>query len=514
MNTLDKVIGYFNPKAGLERAAYRRKVEILSGTRGYEGASRGRNAQSWQSQKGDADSHIRRDGQTLRDRSRDAVRNNPLAAKIITVHANNLVGPGIKPRAKTGKPEVDKKINTLYDKWAKVCHVDGTMTLDGLAYVGARMMAQDGECFIRKRTRRQSDGLPVPLQLQLLDSEFCDWNKCLVYQGNQILSGIEYDQIGRRRGYWLFPYNPQSMRIGQGNAVSNFVPASDIVHLFEPLTNQTRGVPWLSPVLADLNELRDYLIAENVRKKAEACYVGVISPAQGDLDPNIGLPEDGSDGVTPPLVDSAGNPVERMEPGMFAVAQPGSSITFNTPAISAGLEAYIRTWHRVIAAGARLPYELMTGDYSQANFASGQLGLLDYQQFIDALQWHYLIPQVMQRIYEWFLEAAVLAGEIEADLVVNVEWQPPEFTKINRLDEARADLLELRMMKRSPQQIIAKTGWDPAEVLAETDEWYGQLDKSKSQLVSDADPRKTSQNGQAQDANNPPTGGADIAAGP
>lgn len=509
-NPLDSLIGWFSPRAGLERTVARIRMEHLNGLRNYEGASRGRLAKGWRASSGTADTHISRDGQLLRDRSRDLVRNNPLAAKIVTTHANNLVGPGIVPRAKTGDPAKDKLVNDLFDEWSKVCNTAGTMDFHGTCYMLAREMVTAGEVFVRRRRRRASDGLPVPLQLQVLDSEFCDWHKTTVQGASTIINGIEFDALGRRRGYWMHPNNPVGFwPATSGSNASAFVPVDDIAHLFEPQANQNRGAPWLAPVITELREVKDYELAEGVRKKTEACLVGVVVPDEA-TDPNIGLVEEkGPNGAA--LLDMQGNPVNRMEPGMFAVMRNGGDIKFNTPAISAGVEAYLRTRYRSIAAGARLPYELMTGDYSQANFASGQLGLIDYQRFIESIVWHYLIPPTMQRMWDWFVQAAKEAGRIPLNLKVGVEWQPPEFERINRLDNARADLIEVRMGKRSMPEIIAKTGRNPTDVLKENDEFFQQVDKTASQLVLDSDPRKVSLNGQAQMFGGNTDGGGDSA---
>lgn len=511
-NPLDSLIGWFNPRAGLERAVARVRMEHVNGLRNYEGASRGRLSKGWRTSSAPADQQLSRDGQLLRDRSRDLVRNNPLAAKIVTTHANNLVGPGIVPRAKTGDAAKDKIIDDLFDEWSKVCNVAGTMDFHGTCYMLAREMVTGGEVFVRRRRRRAADGLPVPLQLQVLDSEFCDWHKTTMQGASTIINGIEFDQIGRRRGYWMHPNNPVGFwPTTSGSNVSAFVTADDIAHLFEPQANQNRGAPWLAPVITELREVKDYELAEGVRKKTEACLVGIVVPDE-TTDPNVSLTEENGPGG-PALLDMQGNPVNRMEPGMFAVMRNGGDIKFNTPAISAGVEAYLRTRYRSIAAGARLPYELMTGDYSQANFASGQLGLIDYQRFSESIIWHYLIPQAMQRMWDWFIQAAREAGKIPLNLKVGVEWQPPEFERINRLDNARADLIEVRMGKRSMPEIIAKTGRNPTDVLKENDEFFQQVDKTTSQLVLDADPRKVSLNGQAQLFGAGTDGGGDSAPG-
>lgn len=505
-NFLDRTIGFFSPEKGAKRVAARKRMELIDGLRGYEAASHGRLAQGRRTTNGDANSEISRAAPTLRDRSRDAVRNNPLAAKIVTAHANNFVGFGITPRFKTGDEAQEKALAELFDEWAKVCYVDGSTDFYGLIYLLSRMMPQDGEVYLRKRNRKLSDGLPVPLQLQVLDAEYCDWGKTAIVGGNQVIQGVEYDAIGRRRGYWMFPQNPKAFAYGlmSNSFMSSFIPATDVAHLYEPQTNQIHGVPWMSTILNELNDLRDYELAENIRKKLEACSVGTVIPGDSDNadDPNVGIAgpdaEPGEVRDRPMVTDIYGHPLERMEPGMFHVLAGGKDIRFNTPAISAGIEAYLRTRHRSIAAGARLPYELLTGDFSQANFASGKLGLVEYQRFCSHVQWHILVPQVLDPVGRWFIEAAKLAGKLPLNVKVTIEWTMPEVESITRLDDARADLLEARMGKRSMPEIISKTGRDPAVVLKENDDWNAKVDKTTSKLVFDSDPRKVAINGQAQ----------------
>lgn len=500
-NRLDRFIGYFNPKAGAQRAAYRSRMDILEGSRGYEGASSGRLAANWYAPSTSPDAEIGKAAPKLRDRSRDAVRNNPLATKIVNTHANYMVGFGIMPRCN------DDAVNKLFDEWSKKAFAGMAVDFYGACYTLAKMMVRDGEVYIRKRARRMEDGFAVPLQLQILDADYCDAAKSGVpvsNPANVIAQGVEFDAVGNRRGYWLHTQNPKSniawTYTGKG---SSFVPAEEVIHLYRPDENQIHGVPWLAPVLTDLKDLKDYELAENIRKKVESCMVGMVVPGEGDLsDPNVGIDEplDGLD-KNPDnamVTDVYGYPFERMEPGMFGVLHGGKDIKFNTPAISAGIEAYIRTRQRSIASGALIPYELMTGDYSQSNFASGKLGILDYKTFVGVMQWHVFIPVAMQVIWDWFIQAGRDAGKIARNQKIEVEWAPPEFESITRLDDARADLLEVRMGKRSMPEIIARTGRNPDRVLKEADEWTQKVDKTSSKLIFDSDPRKVSVNGQLQ----------------
>ncbi|MFH7407665.1 phage portal protein, partial [Pseudomonas syringae pv. tagetis] len=65
----------------------------------------------------------------------------------------------------------------MWGRWAEVADADGKSDIYGLMATAYRAMEQDGESMIRRRTRRQSDGLAVPLQLQVLEIDWLDGNK-------------------------------------------------------------------------------------------------------------------------------------------------------------------------------------------------------------------------------------------------------------------------------------------------------------------------------------------------
>lgn len=52
----------------------------------------------------------------------------------------------------------------------------------------------------------------------------------------------------------------------------------------------------------------------------------------------------------------------------------------------------------IISAGFRVPYELMTGDLSQVNFASSRVGLYEFHRMVEAVQWQVVIRMFCQRI--------------------------------------------------------------------------------------------------------------------
>ncbi len=496
VSRLDKLISYLSPELGRKRQAHRRAMEVV-GKRNYESANTGRINSGWFAPTGDPDSMIRRSAQPLRDRARDSVRNSPIMAQAVTVHADNLVGTGIKPRAVTGSDEMDRRVNQLFQDWTEGSDPGGEMNWYGQQYLACRTMIEAGEVFARARTRRMDDGLEVPLQIQLLEPEFCDASRNeLTESSRNTVSGIQFDRIGRRVAYWMWKNHPHNASWTAFTNAPSLVPANEVAHLYEPQRTQVRGVSWLAPVLNNVRNLEDYELAENVRKKIEACYVGIIIPGDRDDEPLAGgLEDDLTDGDVK-MTDMNGNPFERFEPGMFGVAHGGKDIKFNNPALTQGLEGYIRTRLRAIAAGMRMPYELLTGDFSQSNYASGRMGILEYRRFVRAFQQLYFVPQFCAPTTRWWVERAKWGGAIPRDLVVRWEYQLPAFEAINPVDDAKADLMDWRMGKRSPLDIIGSTGRDPVRVLDEIAE-FNKMAEDRG-IILDSNPAKVTISGQFQ----------------
>ncbi len=114
---------------------------------------------------------------------------------------------------------------------------------------------------------------------------------------------------------------------------------------------------------------------------------------------------------------------------------------------------------------------------------------------IELLQWQVIIPMFCERVWRWFCEAAFLEGHLQT-VDIDVEWDPPRFESVNPLQDAQADLLEVRAGFMSLPQAVSKRGYDPVRIVEEQAEHLAVLDQYG--VVSDADPRKMSKAGQQQ----------------
>jgi capsid protein len=122
---LDRAIASVAPRTATRRVLARQAFEGLA--RSYEGAARGRRTDGWHAPGSSADTEIGRAGALLRDRMRDLVRNNPHAAKAVSVLVNNIVGAGIMPRAASGDAALDREVDRLFEIWARGCDADGQL---------------------------------------------------------------------------------------------------------------------------------------------------------------------------------------------------------------------------------------------------------------------------------------------------------------------------------------------------------------------------------------------------
>ena len=484
LGVVDRLIGVFSPQKSAQR--YAARIALANMTRAYDGAAKDRGTGGWQTSNKAADAEIGPAAPVLRDRMRDLVRNNPTAARAVSVLVNNMVGTGIRPRAKSKDKALNAKVDALWDQWSMQCDADGHTDFHGLTALAVRSMIEGGESFTIRRPRRRSDKIVVPLQFQILEADHLDQSKNqeLIATG-QIRYGIEYDKIGRRVAYWLFPDHPGDQNPISGRSLqSTRIDAARVLHLFERQRTQSRGVPWGTPALRALRDVDDWQAAELVRKKTEACMVGIVFGADED-----------NQSIAPKVEDGQGNEIEQFEPGLIAYARGGKDIKFNQPSSTAGVYEWHSVMLHIIAAGWRVPYELLTGDLRQVNFSSSRVGLQEFRRMVEAFQWQTIIPMFCQPIWDSFVAAAFTDGTLPV-ASIPVEWAPPRFESVNPLQDATTDLLEVRAGFVSPQQAIAKRGYDPKKVLEEWVEFAALVDLGE--MIFDSDPRNVSKGGQAQ----------------
>lgn len=457
---IDRLVGWANPGAGLRRFHHR---QLLA--RAYAAAMPG---DTWKPKRANASANAdhQADATTLRAKSRTLIQNVEYIAAGMNARVAHIVGTGIVP---TWSGRDGAKLHEAWKRWVKVADADGLRDLYGIQSAAVRAMDADGEVLIRLRPRRPSDGLPVSLQLQLLEIDHLDTLKTSGDNGNVVIGGRELDALGRCVAYWIWPEHPGEAAISPRyrRQISKRVPAEQVIHLFQPTRpGQGRGFPRLSPVIPRVRDLQLLEDAELQRKNLEG-RLGVL--ASGD----IGTMADPTQGEA----GGKGGSLGELASGGITQVPAGMNITVVEPKAVPGFVDYCKHNIKLICAGGGFTYEQATGDMTDVNFSSARVRLLDFRREIEQLQWHIVIPQLCQRICDEFAAYAALDGLIGGKPAYSVEHSTPKWDYVNPQQEVEADLAEIAGGLSSFSEKLRRRGYDPQVVFAEMEKDIKDLQK-------------------------------------
>lgn len=457
---LTRVLATLSPRLACRRIAWSNALQMALA---YNAATTGNRA-SWRATAGSADGAAWGERERLAYAARHLARNNPIALRAKQAIAAHAVGPGIIPKIRGGTDAQRMLLLGLIEQHCDTTAIDadGRTNLYGLQRLALDATVGDGEVLMRLRPRRADDGLPLPFQVQLLEMDYLDGARHGgLPNGGWIDQGIEYDPVGRRVAYWLFPQHPGDAMRGIAKPLrltSVRIPASDVLHLYrQDRPGQMRGVSWLAPVAMNLQDLDDVGDAHRMRQKIAACFAAFRKAPEPDDAPGTG---------TAAQIAAGPGGMATLSPGRIQNLQPGEDITFADPPGVDGLDDYMRHELRAVAAGMGITYEALTGDLSQVNFSSGRMGRLEMDRNVTAWQWLMMIPQVCQPLGDRILREARLATGDSFD-GVRIEWTPPRREIIDPAREIPAIKEAIRGGLLSQSQAIREMGNDPERVLQE-----------------------------------------------
>jgi lambda family phage portal protein len=449
-----------------------------TGRRSYAAAQSSRLTSGWTSgNRGSADSELAFDLTRLRDRSRALVRDASYAKRARTVIQNNVIGTGIGMQAQvmTVRNELAQRVNDGIERewreWCRAdsCHTGGALHFSDLERAAMGQVFEAGEVFIRIHPRTFGDSR-IPLALELIEAErIADefQNPRPRSADSEIRLGVEVDPYGRALGYWVRERHPGEIkyRIGDTGRFL-FVPADQILHIrIVDRWPQTRGEPWLHAVARKLNDMDGYTEAEIVAARGAASYMGFIktdSPQDAFGEPQ----EDGTEQyeLAPGTIPKLG---PREEFQGYAPNRPNSA-----------LDPFLRYMLREVAAGLSISYESLSRDYSQSNYSSSRLSLLDDRDVWRSLQ-QWFIRSFREPLHRVWLQQAVLAGAIpeitpesfalNADKFRAVLFKPRGWSWVDPTKEVDAFKEAIKAGFTTTSRVIATTadGADLEDIITE-----------------------------------------------
>lgn len=465
---VDDLVSIISPEFQKKRDYNRFQSELIK--REYEAASRGRRMSNWRAQRKhpSLESNV---NASIEDRARDLMRNDSYAKRARKVLSTYTIGSGITAAIRDRNGVKDEEKTAVFNKWARsaLCDARKRNNFFGLQSLCMREIITAGEVLILKQIipvdRAKKE---IPLALLVVEASYLDAKKD---DGVNTIAGVEFKAHAPFR-YWIRNTNEPGAKADQE---SKPVPATDVIHVFEEeRPGQVRGISWLAPVVTSLRDLDVYRDAEIQRRKVSAAFVGYVTNTLSDL------PEDQKATFA------------KMEPGSIEFLSPGQDIKFSSPPATPEYAPYTQTEIQKIAAGLGLTYEHLSQNLRDVNFSSARIGQIPFQKFVREWQTQLLVPQMLDPIFEWFRQAAIVGdGPTWAD--VTVEWTLPRVEMLDEEKETAALASKIRNGLISQSEAIRSIGGDPDRVFTEIDSDNRNLDEKR--IVLDTDPRKVTKAG-------------------
>ena len=401
-------------KAQSAQAAPRRRM--------YQGAQFSRLTADWVTSNTSADSEVYGSAQKLRDRARQLCRDNDYARQALRAIEGNVIGQGIPFQSQVrmqrgGKLDtgINDAIEAAWRRWsyAQHCHTGGKLCFADIERLVIRACAESGEVFVRL-VRQSFGGSTIPLAMEVIEADQLDDGlNGRSQQGNEIRMGVEVDGWGRPIAYHFLAYHPGDYQFSNQQISTQRhkrIPAEEVIHLYRSeRPGQTRGVTWFASAIQRLHHLAGYEQAEVVRARASSALMGFITSPEGEL-----IGDDVMDGER----------VSNFEPGVFKYLNPGEEIT--VPSLDAPdgqFEPFLRAMLRAMAAGIGCSYETISRDFSQTNYSSSRLSLIEDRDHWRILQ-TWLIENFHRRVFSEWLDLAVLSNALA---LPGYEQQPERF---------------------------------------------------------------------------------------
>ncbi len=384
----------------------------------------------------------------IREEARWFAHTHPFALSAIENRISYVVGSGhvYKVRA---KPKADISEETLETVERELLEFLELNEWHARQVECQRRMDRDGEVFLRFFER---DGVLV---VRFIEPE------CVVTPPRypQATYGIETDPLDAETvlAYWVREDAKRPEAVER-------VPAEEVQHRKANVDRtQPRGVPTLFAVRQNLR--RAWKLLRNM--STVASIQSAIAIVRRHMTPSVGsLQQYVANLATLQQQDSSGQTktYQQFPPGAIVDTPPGVEYTF--PASGIDVAKYVEALQaelRAIAARLAMPEYMLSGDASNANYASTMVAEGPAVKMFERLQAEMIWYDV--KVLRRALELAERAGRLPDGVsrMVEIDAEAPTVMTRDRLKEAQADQILLTLGVVRPQTVAARHGFDFAQ---------------------------------------------------
>lgn len=435
-NLLDAVIGWVDPKRAQQRLLARAQIGALSG--GYNGARSNKpQLSAWNPGSGSPTTDAVADLPTLRDRSRDEMRNSGVSAGAVNGAVSGIVGTGL-----SATPSIDYDAlgltaeqaaawnNTTrrrFNLWANSVDCDVARAGDfyDLQALAQRSWLESGDVFVIT-PRLARNGKPARLALQLIEGDRC-CNPGRKANSPSLIEGVAIDPTTQEAmAYHFAKRHPGDLWVGtnewQETQARSSTGRRNVLHLFTPLRpGQVRGVPWIAPVLEPLKQLNRW--TEN---ELNAAVTSSVFSVFAKMDAQAFQEIFDAEGDATQLIKDRSNWSGELTGGKAINLLPGEelgSVSSSRP--NPLFDPFWQAMVRQIGMALEVPFEVLVGHF-QSSYSAAR-GALVLAGRMYKTRRDMLAKRLCQPVYELWLADEIAEGRIAApgfftDDLVRASW--------------------------------------------------------------------------------------------
>lgn len=489
MNFLDHAIAAIAPRWAFRRKQWRSLASYYESSR----PSRYRNT-SFANPSGDTATY--NNLHALRAVARDLERNHDIARGALNVLVAHTIGTGIgiepQPRLRDGKTidnDLADQIRALWTDWTVRPEVTWEHDWAQAQRLMARSWFRDGEVLAQHVSGTRTGlnhGTKVPYSIEMIEADLlADYH---IDMGAGIFQGLERNEWGRPRAYWLYKGYPSDFYIIPKAQELKRVTADRIMHLKSTdRIRQARGVSVFASVFTRLQDLKDYEESERIAAKVAASMAAVIKKGSPDL-------------YEPSPTDDGKRDI-KFSPGMvFDDMRPGESIeTIDTTRPNSELGTYRDNMLRAAASGIGVGASSISKNYNGSYSAQRQEMVEQWSSY--AILSTHFVASIYRPAYQRFIALAIGAGllkiprDVDVTTITDALYIPPQMPWIDPLKEATAwSALDAAGYASAPE-IIRRRGQNPSDVLEQRKAWERRGGQSAAPASVPASPPPASQTG-------------------
>lgn len=414
--------------------------------------------------------------------------------------------------------ELDK-INRAWKTFTESCGFIEDETFEHLQYVAFRDFAFHGECFIIKKfksykTEKKKKDIRLKIQIfpkSSLRNELTmintnneqnnvpgnvdfestqTMNKEGRLKGNYTLNGIVYSVEGIPIAYLFWQTINGYNRDGQILEI----PAEDVIHFYlHKDSDSRRGEGLIKGAGYILKYMDDTLksVAEKINLDSKFTYALETSlDNQNSIDRTrySNLPSgaiNAQDAFSMGALINNEAELSKQDPNneyartIGVDLKPGQTIRQFTVPDFGDFPAFMKIMNENIANAMGIPYELISGDWSQLNYSGGKAVFELFKKKIELLQHHLVIGKICARTAEWFLEYYELNNsDVDfEEIKPRFKWFSPSLGSLDPVKDVEASISKIKHGLMAPSEYVESEGKDWNDVLKETDKNKKQLEK-------------------------------------